>query len=62
MGLGLAISRRLAEMQGGTLTARLVDGKVALSDAKGGTAFVTTADLVQANGIIHVTDAVSLPL
>ncbi len=52
----------LKTVQGGTLTARLVDGKVALSDAKGGTAFVTTADLVQANGIIHVTDAVSLPL
>jgi uncharacterized surface protein with fasciclin (FAS1) repeats len=52
----------LTTVQGGTLTARLADGKVALTDAKGGTAFVTTADLVQANGVIHVTDAVSLPL
>ena len=30
-------------------------------DARGGMARVTRADLMQSNGIVHVTDAVSLP-
>jgi uncharacterized surface protein with fasciclin (FAS1) repeats len=51
----------LATVQGGALTARLSNGKVALTDASGGTATVVAADLVQSNGVIHVTDAVSLP-
>ena len=33
-----------------------------ITDAAGGTARVTQADLVQSNGVIHVTDAVSLPM
>lgn len=49
-------------VQGGTLTARLSAGSVVLADAAGGTATVITADLIQSNGIIHVTDAVSLPM
>jgi uncharacterized surface protein with fasciclin (FAS1) repeats len=52
----------LTTVQGGTLTARLSGASVAITDAAGGTAMVTTADLVQSNGIIHVTDAVSLPM
>lgn len=52
----------LKTVQGGTLTARLSRGSVVLTDAAGGTATVTTADLIQSNGIIHVTDAVSLPM
>ena len=52
----------LTTVQGGALSARLADGGVVLTDAKGGTARVTTADLKQSNGIIHVTDAVSLPM
>ncbi len=52
----------LTTVQGGTLTASLSGGKVVLTDAKGGTATVTTADLMQSNGIVHVTDAVSLPM
>ena len=51
----------LKTVQGGTLTARFSAGSVSITDAGGGTAMVTTADLVQSNGIIHVTDAVSLP-
>lgn len=51
----------LTTAQGGTLTARLSGGTVALTDGKGGTATVVKADLVQSNGVIHVTDAVSLP-
>jgi uncharacterized surface protein with fasciclin (FAS1) repeats len=52
---------RLTTVQGGVLTARLMDGRVMLTDAKGGMAHVTQADLIQSNGVIHVTDAVSLP-
>ncbi len=51
----------LKTVQGGTLTASLSGGSVILTDAKGGMAMVTTTDLVQSNGVIHVTDAVSLP-
>ncbi|MET1110215.1 MAG: fasciclin domain-containing protein [Allosphingosinicella sp.] len=52
---------KLATVQGGILTARLVGGKVVLTDGKGGRATVTQADVYQSNGVIHVTDAVSLP-
>ena len=51
----------LTTVQGGTLTARLSGNSVALTDERGGTALVTVADLKQSNGIIHVTNAVSLP-
>lgn len=54
-------SAALKTVEGGTLTATVVNGKVVITDAKGGTATVTKADLVQSNGVIHVTDAVSLP-
>ena len=52
---------RLTTVQGGTLTARLEGNRVTLTDAKGGVAHVTQADVMQSNGVIHVTDAVSLP-
>ena len=54
-------SAMLTTVQGGMLTARLSGSSVTLTDEKGGTAFVTKADLKQSNGIIHVTNAVSLP-
>lgn len=47
---------------GGKLTARTMNGRVMLTDAKGGLATVTQADVMQSNGIIHVTDSVSLPM
>lgn len=52
----------LTTVQGGTLTASLSGSSVQITDAAGGTAKVTAADLVQSNGVIHVTDAVSLPM
>jgi uncharacterized surface protein with fasciclin (FAS1) repeats len=52
---------RLTTVQGGTLTASTMNGRVTLTDAKGGMAHVTQADVMQSNGVIHVTDAVSLP-
>jgi uncharacterized surface protein with fasciclin (FAS1) repeats len=55
-------SASLTTVQGGILTASLSGGKVLLTDAKGGTATVVTADLMQSNGVIHVTDTVSLPM
>lgn len=51
----------LTTVQGESLTATLVDGKVIVTDAKGGKSTVSTADLRQSNGIIHVVDKVLLP-
>jgi uncharacterized surface protein with fasciclin (FAS1) repeats len=51
----------LKTVQGEDLTASLSDGKVILTDAKGGTATVTTADVFQSNGVIHVIDTVLMP-
>jgi uncharacterized surface protein with fasciclin (FAS1) repeats len=48
-------------VMGGTLTAEIVDGKVVITDAKGGKSMVTTADVTTSNGVIHVTDGVFLP-
>lgn len=48
-------------VEGATLTAEIMDGNVVLTDARGGTATVTQTDVVQSNGVIHVTDSVSLP-
>jgi uncharacterized surface protein with fasciclin (FAS1) repeats len=52
---------RLTTVQGGVLTASLMGDTVMLTDGSGGTAHVTQADVMQSNGVIHVTDAVSLP-
>lgn len=52
---------RLTTVQGGQLTARVMSDRVMLTDAKGGMAHVTQADVMQSNGVIHVTDTVSLP-
>ena len=52
---------RLKTVAGGELVARVRDGKVVLTDAAGGTATVVAADIAASNGVIHATDAVSLP-
>ena len=51
----------LTTVNGGTLTARMSGGNLVLTDAKGGRSTVTQADVFQSNGVIHVTNAVSLP-
>ena len=48
-------------VQGGTLTAMMKGKNVVLTDAKGGTATVTIADVNQSNGVIHVIDSVLMP-
>lgn len=52
---------KLTTVQGGTLTARMQGAGIVLIDAKGGRSRVTQANVIQSNGVIHVTDAVSLP-
>ena len=54
-------SATLTTLEGSTLTATLQDGKVVVTDESGGSATVITADLVQSNGVIHVTDGVFFP-
>ena len=51
----------LKTVQGGTLTASMMGDTIMLTDAKGGMAHVTQANVMQSNGVIHVTDSVSLP-
>ena len=51
----------LKTVQGEILTASLSGKSVILTDAKGGTAKVTTADVFQSNGVIHVIDTVLMP-
>jgi uncharacterized surface protein with fasciclin (FAS1) repeats len=52
---------RLTTVNGGTLTARMNGRNIVLTDAKGGMATVIQGDVMQSNGVIHVTNAVSLP-
>ena len=51
----------LQTASGGTLTARMRGNDVVIVDAKGDAAVVTTADVFQSNGVIHVIDKVLLP-
>ena len=48
-------------VNGGTLTATVVDGNVVLTDSAGGTATVTATDVAASNGVIHVIDTVLMP-
>ncbi len=44
-----------------TLTAKADGDKITLTDENGNVATVTTADVKQSNGVVHVIDAVLLP-
>jgi uncharacterized surface protein with fasciclin (FAS1) repeats len=37
-------------------------GKLSVTDAKGDVSWITTADVLQSNGVIHVVDTVLLPM
>jgi uncharacterized surface protein with fasciclin (FAS1) repeats len=51
---------RLTTVQGGMLTARMSGSDIVIVDSKGGVATVTQADVLQSNGVIHVTNRVSM--
>jgi uncharacterized surface protein with fasciclin (FAS1) repeats len=51
----------LKTVQGEDLIATVSGGKIILTDAKGGMATITTADVFQSNGVIHVIDTVLMP-
>jgi len=57
-GKGKAVVKTV---QGENLTATLENGKVILTDEKGGKATVTATDLAASNGVIHVIDTVLMP-
>jgi mannose/fructose-specific phosphotransferase system component IIA len=43
----------LTTVERGKLTATMQDGKLVLTDEKGGTSTVTIASVIQSNGVIH---------
>ncbi|WP_404710933.1 fasciclin domain-containing protein [Sphingomonas sp. MMS24-J13] len=51
----------LTTVQGEPLTASMMNGKLVLTDAKGGMATVSIKDVMQSNGVIHVVDTVLMP-
>ena len=51
----------LKTAQGGTLAVISKGKNVYVADAKGNTAQVTTADVIQSNGVIHVINKVEMP-
>jgi uncharacterized surface protein with fasciclin (FAS1) repeats len=51
----------LKTVSGGNLTAWMDGRNIVLTDEKGGKSTVTTADVYQSNGVIHVVNAVLLP-
>lgn len=51
----------LTTVEGGKLTAKMAGSIITLTDEKGGTATITTADVFQKNGVIHVIDTVLMP-
>jgi uncharacterized surface protein with fasciclin (FAS1) repeats len=52
---------QLTTVEGGKLTATMSGKKIVLTDEKGGTANITTANVYQSNGVIDVIDAVLMP-
>lgn len=51
----------ITTVNGATLTARVVDGAVQLTDAAGNSSTVTATDVPASNGVIHVIDTVVMP-
>lgn len=54
-------SASLTTVAGAKLSARLSGNSVVITDGKGGQSAVTTVDVMQSNGIVHVIDSVLLP-
>ncbi len=51
----------LKAVSGGTLTFTMDGSGIKITDEKGGSAMVTTADVYQSNGVAHVIDTVLMP-
>jgi uncharacterized surface protein with fasciclin (FAS1) repeats len=51
----------IVTVQGGSLTASLLDGNVILTDLAGNISTVVIADVAASNGIIHAIDTVLMP-
>ena len=51
----------LKTVEGGTLTAKMNGTSLVVTDEKGGSAMVETADVYQSNGVAHVIDSVLMP-
>ncbi|WP_296818112.1 fasciclin domain-containing protein [Brevundimonas sp.] len=54
-------SATVTTVQGGELTARVVEGGVVLADAAGNQSRVVQTDVAASNGVIHAIDTVVLP-
>ena len=48
-------------VEGGSLTFTLDMGKIKITDEKGGSAWITTAEVYQSNGVIQVINSVLMP-
>lgn len=51
----------LTTVEGEVLTVRMDNGRLVLIDKKGGGADITTPDVMQSNGVVHVINAVLMP-
>lgn len=54
-------SFQMTTVQGEPLTFTMDGDNIKITDAKGGTAMVTTANVYQSNGVVHVIDSVLMP-
>ena len=61
MSSDLKDGQTIKTLAGGTLTVRKQGNAVMLTDAKGGSAMVTTADIQTTNGTVHAIDSVLMP-
>jgi uncharacterized surface protein with fasciclin (FAS1) repeats len=52
---------QMTTVAGGKLTATMSGKSIMLTDEKGGMATITTANVFQSNGVIHVIDTVLMP-
>lgn len=57
----LADGKVLKTVEGEQITVKNDNGKISLTDEKGGMSHVTIADVNQSNGVIHVVDTVLMP-
>jgi uncharacterized surface protein with fasciclin (FAS1) repeats len=52
----------LPTLSGSKLKATVEEGKVKLTDENGNAFYVTNADIMASNGVIHIVDGVAMPM